>query len=170
MPILQKCTQIPKEAADPQWFTVDADGQIVGRLATGIATVLMGKHKPNYTPHVDNGDYVVVTNVERVAFGGKSMEHGTIAHFSKKWDQKEYDRYSGYPGGRTVETASRLHARRPEMILHEAVRRMLPKSKLGRSMLKKLKLVVGPEHGHQAQGPAAFPQYLMPKRARGASL
>ena len=170
MPILQKCTQIPKEAADPRWFTVDADGQIVGRLATGIATVLMGKHKPDYTPHVDNGDYVVVTNVERVAFGGKAMEHGTIAHFSKKWDQKEYDRYSGYPGGRTVETASRLHARRPEMILHEAVRRMLPKSKLGRSMLKKLKLVVGPEHGHQAQGPAEFPEYLMPKRARGASL
>ena len=166
MPILQKCTQLPKEAADPRWLTVDADGQIVGRLATGIATVLMGKHKPNYTPHVDNGDYVVVTNVERVAFGGKKMEHDSIPHFSKKWLQKEYDRYSGYPGGRTVETADRLHARKPEMILHEAVRRMLPKNKLGRQMLKKLKLVVGPDHEHQAQRPTEFPAYLMPARSR----
>ena len=169
MPILQHCTQIPKEAADPKWFAVDADGQIVGRLAGGIATVLMGKHKADYTPHVDNGDYVVVTNVEKVAFGGKTMEHPTIAHFSKKWQQKEYDRYSGYPGGRTVETAEQLHARRPEMILHEAVRRMLPKNKLGRQMLKKLKLVVGPDHGHQAQKPAEFPAYLMPKRSKKAA-
>ena len=166
MPILQKCTQLPKEAADPQWLTVDADGQIVGRLATGIAMALMGKHKPNYTPHVDNGDYVVVTNVERVAFGGKKMEHESIPHFSKKWLQKEYDRYSGYPGGRTVESAERLHARKPEMILHEAVRRMLPKNKLGRQMIKKLKLVVGTDHPHQAQQPQEFPEYLMPKRSR----
>ena len=166
MPILQKSTQLPKEAADHAWFTVDADGQIVGRLATGIATVLMGKHKPNYTPHVDNGDFVVVTNAERVAFGGKAMEHNRIAHYSKEWDQKTYDRYSGYPGGRTVETAAALHARRPEMILHEAVRRMLPKSKLGRAMLKNLKLYAGPHHPHQAQSPAEFPAHLMPTRSR----
>ena len=164
MPVLQKCTQIPKEAADPQWVVVDADDQIVGRLASGIATVLMGKHKPHYTPHVDCGDYVVVVNAERVRFGGKVMEHPFIPHYSKKWDQKTYDRYSGYPGGRKVETAADLYRRKPEMILHEAVRRMLPKSKLGRHMLDKLKLVIGPEHPHQAQQPTAFPEYLMPKR------
>ena len=166
MPVLQKSTQIPKEAADHRWFSLDADGQIVGRLATGIATVLMGKHKPNYTPHVDNGDFVVVTNVERVAFGGKTMEHPSIPHFSKKWEQKTYDRYSGFPGGRTVETAASIHARKPEMILHEAVRRMLPKSKLGAAMLKKLKLYVGADHPHQAQQPTEFPAYLMPTRSR----
>ena len=166
MPILQKSTQIPKEAADPQWVSLDADGQIVGRLATGIATVLMGKHKPNYTPHVDNGDFVIVTNADRVGFGGKKMEHESIAHYSKKWEQKTYDRYSGYPGGRTVETAVRVHARKPEFILHEAVRRMLPKSKLGRNMMKKLKLYAGAEHPHQAQQPTEFPAHLLPSRTR----
>ncbi|QDT66127.1 50S ribosomal protein L13 [Calycomorphotria hydatis] len=160
MPVLPKTTTARKETVEPNWYTLDADGQIVGRLATSIATVLMGKHKPEYTPHVDCGDYVVVTNVERVKFGGNAMEHPEIPNYSKKWDLKTYDRYSGYPGGRTVNTAAEVWARKPEMILREAVRRMLPKNKLGRAMLNKLKLYVGTDHPHQAQGPEAFPEYV----------
>ena len=121
-----------------KWVHVDATDKIVGRLASDIAMILMGKHKPTYTAHVDTGDFVVVTNCEKVVFTGK------------KWQQKEYDWYTGYTG-RKIETAEHRRDRRPELILKEAVRRMLPKNKLARQMLSKLKLYVGAEHPHQAQ-------------------
>ena len=125
---------------EQKWLLVDASDKIVGRLATRLATILMGKHRPTYTPHVDTGDFVVVVNAEKVVFTGK------------KWDQKTYTWYTGYPGLRSI-TASQRRDLRPELILREAVRRMLPKNKLGRQMLKKLKLFVGPDHTHQAQQP-----------------
>jgi len=123
-----------------QWWHVDATDKVVGRLASELAVVLMGKHKPTYTPHVDTGDFVVVTNCDKVTFTGK------------KWQLKEYTWYTGYTGLKT-ETAEHRKARRPELILRDAVRRMLPKSKLGRHMLSKLKLYAGTEHPHQAQQP-----------------
>ena len=125
---------------EPKWWLVDASDKVVGRLASDIAMVLMGKNRPTYTPHVDNGDYVVVINVEKLVFTGK------------KWDQKKYAWYTGYPRQRT-ETAGRRFARRPELILREAVRRMLPKNKLAFKTLDKLKIYVGSEHPHQAQLP-----------------
>ncbi len=125
---------------EQKWIHVDATDLIVGRLASDIATILMGKHRPIYTPHVDCGDFVIVTNVEKVAFSGN------------KWRDKTYTWYTGYPGQRSV-SAEKRHEKKPEMILHEAVRRMLPKNKLGRKMLSKLKLFVGPDHPHQAQNP-----------------
>lgn len=125
---------------EQQWWLVDADGKMVGRLATEIAMILMGKHRPTYTPHVDTGDYVVVINAEKAEFSGK------------KWEQKLYRWYTGYNGLRT-ETAEHRRNRRPELILHEAVRRMLPKTRLGRVMLDKLKIYSGTEHPHQAQRP-----------------
>jgi large subunit ribosomal protein L13 len=123
-----------------QWCVVDGSDKIVGRLASDIAVILMGKHRPTYTPHVDTGDYVIVVNAEKVVFTGK------------KWEQKTYTWYTGYPGQKS-ETAKRRLERRPELILREAVRRMLPKNKLARKMLAKLKVFAGPEHPHQAQQP-----------------
>jgi large subunit ribosomal protein L13 len=125
---------------EQQWWLVDAEGKMVGRLATEIAMMLMGKHRPTYTPHVDTGDYVVVVNAEKVQFSGK------------KWQQKLYRWYTGYNGLRS-ETAEHRRDRRPELILHEAVRRMLPKTRLGRVMLDKLKIYAGTDHPHQAQRP-----------------
>jgi large subunit ribosomal protein L13 len=123
------------------WWHVDASDKIVGRLAGDIAVILMGKHKPTYTPHVDTGDFVVVTNCEKVVFTGK------------KWTQKQYTRYTGYTGQKR-ESAESRRKRKPELILRDAVRRMLPKNRLGRRMLDKLKLYCGPDHPHQAQQPA----------------
>lgn len=125
---------------EQQWLLVDATDKIVGRLASEIATILMGKHRPTYTPHVDTGDYVVVVNVENIRFTGN------------KWEQKKYAWYTGYPQQRTI-TAGDRRERKPELILQEAVRRMLPKSKLGRAMLSKLKVYAGSEHPHAAQQP-----------------
>lgn len=137
----------------PNWLLVDADGQVVGRLAVKLATVLMGKHKPIYTPHVDCGDFVVVINADKVRFGGRKMAHATHPNFTSKMLSKEYDYYTGYPGGRKVLRAADLLERKPEELLRLAVRRMLPKTKMGRQMLKKLKLYRGTEHPHQAQVP-----------------
>jgi large subunit ribosomal protein L13 len=128
-----------------QWWQVDATDKVVGRLATRIATVLMGKHRATYTPHVDTGDFVIVTNAEKVVFTGR------------KWEQKAYTWYTGYPGLRS-ETAAERRQKKPEQILREAVRRMLPKSKLGRHMLGKLKIYTGPDHPHQAQQPKPLPE------------
>ena len=125
---------------EPKWWLVDASGKVVGRLASDIAVILMGKHLPTYTPHVDTGDFVVVINAEKVEFT------------SKKWDQKQYTWYTGYPGLRR-ETAARRMKRRPELILREAVRRMLPKNKLASKMLAKLKIYAGDQHPHPAQQP-----------------
>lgn len=125
----------------PQWWIVDATDVVVGRLAARLAPILIGKHRPDYTPHVASGDFVVVVNAEKIAFTGT------------KWDNKIYDRYTGYPSGRKVLTASELRDKRPERILQLAVRRMLPKTKLGYRMLTQLKIYAGPEHPHQAQQP-----------------
>jgi large subunit ribosomal protein L13 len=125
---------------EQKWLLVDATDKIVGRLATEIATILMGKHRPTYTPHVDTGDFVVVVNVENIRFTGK------------KWQNKKYAWYTGYPRQRTVSAEVRRE-RKPEMILTEAVRRMLPKNKLSRVMLSKLKVYAGPNHPHTAQQP-----------------
>ena len=134
-------TYMAKPGEVPQkWFVVDASDKIVGRLASEIGVILMGKHRPTYTPHVDTGDFVIVTNAEKVVFTGR------------KWDLKKYTWYTGYPGLRS-ETAAQRFKKHPDKILHEAVRRMLPKSKLGRKMLSKLKIFVGSEHTHQAQQP-----------------
>ena len=123
-----------------KWYLVDAQGKVVGRLASEIAKILMGKHRPQYTPHVDTGDWIVVINADKVVFTGK------------KWDQKVYTWYTGYPGLKTETARARLQ-RRPELILQLAVRRMLPKNRLGRKLLKKLKIYAGPNHPHQAQQP-----------------
>lgn len=125
---------------EQKWFHVDAEGRVVGRLASEIAVILMGKHRPTYTPHVDTGDYVVVTNVEKIHFTGN------------KWDKKTYTWYTGYPGQKSI-TARDRAAKQPELILREAVRRMLPKNKLARKMLNKLKIYVGPDHPHACQQP-----------------
>lgn len=125
---------------DQKWWIVDAEDQIVGRLASDLATILMGKHRPTYTPHVDTGDFVVVINAEKVKFTGS------------KWEKKEYRWYTGYTGQRS-ETAEQRLENNPDQILREAVRRMLPKNKLATKMLSKLKIFVGPEHPHQAQQP-----------------
>jgi large subunit ribosomal protein L13 len=126
------------------WYLINADGVPLGRLASQVATILQGKHKPIYTPHVDTGDYVVVINASRVALTGK------------KWDQKLFQRHSGYIGGLKEMPYRRLIARRPTLPVREAVRRMLPKTILGRRMLRKLKVYAGPVHPHAAQAPKEF--------------
>ncbi|MFP6666996.1 MAG: 50S ribosomal protein L13 [Pirellulales bacterium] len=126
-----------------QWWLFDAEDQVVGRLASRIATILMGKHRPAYRPHVDTGDFVVVLNAEKVVLSGK------------KWAQKKYTWYTGWPGLRS-ETAETRRKKNPTSILSEAVRRMLPKNKLGRKMLSKLKVYVGTDHPHQAQDPQPY--------------
>ena len=123
------------------WYVVDATGKTLGRLSTEIARRLRGKHKPVYTPHVDTGDYVIVVNAEKIALTGQ------------KWDKKLFQRHSGYIGGLKEMTYRRLVERRPTAPVREAVRRMLPKSKLGRRMLRKLKVYEGPGHPHLAQRP-----------------
>ena len=158
--VLEKSYMAKSADVSPNWYVVDADGQIVGRLATKLAMVLMGKHKPIYTPHVDCGDYLIILNAEKVRFSGKSLSHPTHPYFTTKMLTKTYDRYTGYPGGRRIKTAADLLESKPEEILREAVRRMLPKNKLGRQMLKKLKLYVGSEHPHQAQNPEELPEHL----------
>ena len=125
-----------------KWWLVDATDKVVGRLASDIAMILMGKHRPTYTPHVDTGDFVVVVNAEKVMYTGK------------KWEQKKYTWYTGYQGLRS-ETAATRRDRNPELIIEEAVRRMLPKNKLAVKMLAKLKVYPGSEHPHQAQQPEA---------------
>lgn len=126
---------------DREWFVVNADGRRLGRMASEIAVILQGKHKPIYTPHVDTGDYVIVVNAEKIDLTGE------------KWDKKLFQRHSGYIGGLKELTYRRLIERRPTLPVREAVRRMLPKSKLGRRMLRKLKVYEGPTHPHMAQQP-----------------
>ncbi len=157
-----RTTLLRKEDAAPQWFIVDADSQIVGRLAASLATVLMGKHKPTYTPHVDSGDFVIVLNAKKVRFSGKSLAHPEHQKFTVKFAKKVYERYTGYPGGRRFTSGTQMLAQHPERIITEAVRRMLPKNKLGHNMLKKLKVYAGAEHPHQSQQAQQFPEYLLP--------
>jgi large subunit ribosomal protein L13 len=126
---------------EKKWWVVDADGQTVGRIASQIARVLRGKHKPLFTPHVDCGDNVIVINAEKVVMAPKRAE------------QKEYSRYTGYPGGRRVMTYQQMLETRPERILEHAVLGMLPKNRLGKRIGKKLHIYAGDQHPHQAQQP-----------------
>lgn len=127
-----------------EWFVVDASGQTLGRLSSNIARVLTGKHKPQYARHQDTGDFVIVVNAERAVVTGK------------KEDEKIYYRHSTYPGGLKSESVSELRGRRPAKLIENSVRGMLPKNRLGRRQLKKLKVYAGPEHPHQAQQPKAL--------------
>ncbi len=124
-----------------KWYVIDAEGQTLGRLATEIARILRGKNKPQYTPHVDVGDFVVVVNAEKVVVTGKKAE------------QKVYRRHSGYPGGMKETSYGRMMERRPTEILRRAVYGMMPKTRLARQQLRKLKIYAGPEHPHAAQNP-----------------
>jgi large subunit ribosomal protein L13 len=123
------------------WHLVDAEGQTLGRLATRIADTLRGKDKPQYTPHVDTGDFVVVVNAEKISVTGKKL------------DQKMYHRHSGYPGGLRSRPLREQLERRPNEVLRKAVKGMLPRTRLGRAQIKKLKIYTGPEHPHAAQSP-----------------
>ena len=125
-----------------KWYVVDMSEKVLGRAATRIATILMGKHRPEYTPHVDCGDFVIVVNAEKIKLTG-----------ARKGTERIYHQYSGYPGGLKEITLDKMLSKRPARVVSEAIRRMLPKSKLGRAMLKKLKVYPGPDHPHQAQNP-----------------
>lgn len=130
---------------DREWYVVDASDYELGRLATRIAMVLRGKHKPTFTPHVDAGGFVVVVNADKVRLTGRKL------------DQKFYHRYSGYPGGLRSHVAREVREDDPERMLREAVKGMLPKNRLSRQLIKKLKVYAGGEHPHAAQSPAPLP-------------
>ena len=131
-----------------EWYVVDAEGQTLGRLATRVATVLRGKHKPTYTPHLDCGDHVIVVNAEKVVLSGA------------KASQKRYHAHSGYPGGlKSVPFAAKLQ-KQPTQVVERAVKGMLPKSRLGRAMARKLKVYAGPDHPHAAQQPKPLPDHV----------
>ncbi|MEW6487829.1 MAG: 50S ribosomal protein L13 [Thermodesulfobacteriota bacterium] len=129
------------QTVEKEWFVVDAQGATLGRLATQVASILRGKHKPTYTPHADAGDFVVIVNADKVHLTGRKM------------DQKMYYWYSGYPGGIKGRTARQMLDRKPEEVLRRAVKGMLPKNNLGRQMMTKLKIYANSEHPHQAQQP-----------------
>jgi large subunit ribosomal protein L13 len=133
---MAKNDQVPK-----RWHVIDAADQVVGRLAVQIATVLRGKHRPEYTPHVDTGEFVIVVNAEKVRFTGSKL------------DTQTYHAYSHHPGGLKVLTAREVLSKHPERILYEAVKRMVPRNRLGRKQMLKLKIYAGPSHPHQAQQP-----------------
>ncbi len=132
------------EDVERKWYVIDAEGEIVGRLCSRIAHVLRGKHKPSYTPHVDCGDYIIVINADKVRFTGSKMA------------QKEYQNYSGYPGGQKTMTAKELLDKKPRDIIERAVKGMLPKNRLGRKMFKKMFVYPGADHPHEAQKPEPF--------------
>jgi large subunit ribosomal protein L13 len=139
----RKTTRTPAPGEiERRWFTVDADGRVLGRMASQVAAVLRGKHKPIFTPHLDTGDFVIVTNAAKVRLTGRKLERKVYRHFT------------GYPGGLREITAGKLLRTRPERVIEAAVRRMLPSGPLGRHMLRKLKVYAGAEHPHSAQRPA----------------
>ena len=127
-----------------KWYLVDAQGKVLGRLATEIAMILRGKRKPTFTPHLDNGDYVVVINAEKVVVTGRKRQ------------QKVYHHHTGYPGGLRTRPFAYLLAHRPERIVKQAVKGMIPHNRLGRQMLKKLRVYAGPRHPHESQKPQPF--------------
>lgn len=126
------------------WWTIDAEGQVLGRLATRTARLLMGKHKPGYTPFLDTGDHVVVVNAEKIVLTGT------------KTKDKKYYRHSGYPGGISETSAEEMLEKHPERVIEMAVKGMLPKTRLGRQMIRKLRVYAGPEHPHEAQQPQPY--------------
>lgn len=133
-----------KSTVDKQWLLVDAEGEILGRLASKVAKLLRGKHKPNFTPHVDCGDNVIVINAEKINLSGK------------KWEDKEYLRYTGYPGGQRSTSVKQMLDKHPERIIEKSVKGMLPKNRLGADLFRNLKVYAGAEHGHEAQKPKAI--------------
>ncbi|MEA3344786.1 MAG: 50S ribosomal protein L13 [Chloroflexota bacterium] len=139
-----KTYAVKSEDIQREWWVVDAEGKTLGRLASRIARILRGKHKPIYSPHLDTGDFVIVINAGQVVVTGRKL------------DQKKYYHYSGYPGGLEAVTLRRQLELHPTRVLRSAVRGMLPKNRLGRKMLKKLKIYAGPEHPHQAQQPKSL--------------
>ncbi len=138
---MNKAFFLKKEEQQPQWWLIDAEGQVLGRLATRIADVLRGRHKAAYTPHSDAGDYIVVINAEKIVLTGNKLE------------DKIYDRYTGWMGGYKVTTAKEMLQKFPERIIEHAVKGMLPKNKLSDQMIKKLKVYAGTNHPHAAQNP-----------------
>jgi large subunit ribosomal protein L13 len=136
-----KTVSANKATVNKEWVVIDATGQVLGRLASTVARILRGKHKTNYTPHVDCGDNVIVINAEKVILTGNKMS------------DKEYVRYSGYPGGQYIQTPRDILVKYPERLVEKAVKGMLPKTRLGRSIYKNLKVVIGPEHKYKAQKP-----------------
>ena len=138
-------TFMPKASdIERKWYVIDAEGQVMGRLASQVANILRGKNKPIYTPNVDTGDYVIVINADKIVMTGKKL------------DQKVYYHHSGYVGGLRETTLDKLLAEKPADVLMHAVRGMLPKNRLGRAMLKKLKVYAGPDHEHAAQQPEKY--------------
>ena len=133
-----------KEAVERKWYVIDAEGQTLGRLATKAATILRGKHKVTYTPHVDCGDYVIIVNAEKVALTGNKLA------------DKKYYNHSGYPGGLRERTAGEMIEKYPEEMVERAIKGMLPHNRLGRAMGKKLFVYAGPDHKHSAQKPEAL--------------
>jgi len=140
----------PVDSIERNWYIVDAADQRLGRLATEIATILRGKNKPTFTPHLDTGDFVIVSNAEKIDVTGK------------KRSQKLYRRHSGRPGGMKTETFAKLQARLPERIIEQAVKGMLPKNTLGRQLFTKLKVYAGSDHPHQAQMPQTLSIQTIP--------
>ena len=134
-------SMLRKEDTDKKWLEVNAEGKVLGRLATQIAMTLMGKTKANYTPHVDNGDFVIVVNADKIIVTGNKLQ------------DKKYYNYSGFPGGLRERSLAEVLSKKPEEVLYEAVKRMLPKSKLGKNMIDKLKVYAETEHPHAAQKP-----------------
>ncbi|MFB3887166.1 MAG: 50S ribosomal protein L13 [Thermodesulfobacteriota bacterium] len=139
-----KTYQAKKEETEHQWYLVNAEGKVLGRLATELAKVLRGKNKPSFTPYVDTGDFVIVVNAEKVILTGKKMK------------DKMYYHHTGYPGGFRAISAEKLMAKKPTEILRIAVKGMLPKNNLGRQMLRKLKIYAGTDHPHEAQKPVSL--------------
>jgi large subunit ribosomal protein L13 len=140
-----KTPMAKKGAIEQKWHLVDAKGRTLGRLASRVAMVLRGKNKPTFTPHVDAGDFVVIINADKITLTGK------------KWKEKLYIHHSGYPGGLKSFSAERIREKKPERLITLAVQGMLPKTKLGKKMLKKLKIYSGEAHPHQAQNPEILP-------------
>lgn len=140
----QKSFVLKPAEAQKKWFVIDAENKVVGRLATEIADILRGKRNPQYTPHTDSGDFVVLINAEKVKFTGA------------KWDDKKYFWHTGYVGGIKERSAKVQLEKHPELIMMEAVKGMLPKNSLGRQQLTKFKVFIGPEHAHQAQNPEVY--------------
>ena len=139
-----KTKSAKKEEVSRTWYVADVEGKSLGRISSRIAHVLRGKHRPDYTPHVDTGDYVIIINAEKVKLTGNKM------------NDKVYLSYSGYPGGQKSRSVKKLMENRPGIVIEKAVRGMLPKSKLGRAMIKKMFVYAGAEHPHQAQKPETF--------------
>ena len=139
-----KTVSANKTTVQKEWYIVDAKGEVLGRLASVVAMVLRGKHKPSFTPHVDCGDYVIIINAEQIKLTGNKMT------------EKQYVRHSGYPGGQRMQTPEDLLSKKPTAVVEKAVRGMLPKNKLGRQMFKKLFVYTGAEHNHAAQKPETF--------------